>query len=121
MDAGLRPNRRVVLVDGADADFPVAGFQGSELEAAFELMDHPDLVAIDEEMYVIRLHGRLHFIVERVGFFCLQLGAVGGRKNGYETVFGRCRQDKEGRTGAGESGPTGSFGNSLSPSRRQPA
>jgi hypothetical protein len=32
-------------------------------------MDHPDLVTIDEEMYVIHLHGRLHFIVERVGFF----------------------------------------------------
>jgi hypothetical protein len=30
-----------------------------------------------------------YFIVELIGVFCLQLGAVGGRQNGCETVFSR--------------------------------
>src|SRR5208283_2013183 len=102
-DTGLRPYWRMVLVDRTDADFPVAGFQGPELKTAFDLMRHPDLVAIDEEMHVIHLGGRLHLIFELIGALCLEFCAVGGGEDACETVFGRCRQDKEGRTGARES------------------
>ncbi len=55
IDAGLRANWRMVLVDRTDADFPVAFFQGPELETALELMGHGGFVAIDEEMHMIHL------------------------------------------------------------------
>ena len=40
------------------------------------------------EMNVIHFRRGSYFILELVGVFCLQLGAVGGRENGCKTVFG---------------------------------
>ena len=65
---------------------------------------------IDDEIWlgyrcVARLRHYLPYVViilELVGVFCLQLGAVGGRENGCKTVFGRCRQDEGCQTGANE-------------------
>jgi hypothetical protein len=48
IDAGLRPNRGMVLVDWAHADFPIARLQRSEREATFELMGHGRLIAVDK-------------------------------------------------------------------------
>jgi hypothetical protein len=47
IDAGLRANWRMVLVDRVDTDFPVPFLQGPELETALELMGHSGFVAID--------------------------------------------------------------------------
>jgi hypothetical protein len=82
----------MVLIDRADADFPVPLLQRSELESALELMGHGGFVAIDEEMRVICFRRGFHFIFELVGVLCLEFRAVGGRKDSRETVLGRRRQ-----------------------------
>jgi|SRR5208283_4914351 len=81
IDAGLRTNWRMVLVDRVDTDFPVPFSQGPELETALELMGHSGFVAIDEEMHMIRLRRGFHFIIELVGVFCLDFRAVGRRED----------------------------------------
>ena len=93
----------MILVDRADADFVVAGFQGSELKAAFELMGHRDLVAIDEQMDVIHLCGRLCTSYSSLSVcFAVEFRAVGGREDRRIAVFRRRGQDEERGSGMGE-------------------